>query len=221
MLMGQREYARHRGCALRAVQKAIEAKRISVVDVDGKQKIDSEQADRDWLANTDPAKQSLLNSSGPASVRRSSSDVHRGANGNGGDRRAPADENGAGDDQGSADGDGRSPDDLVDDEDDPHTTAYRKSRAEREAIRVERDQIELDVLRGKYIEVAEANRMVFTAFRALRDSVLNVPARVKDEIAAESDAFRCEQLMDAELVAALETFNPVRALRDADDDEAG
>ena len=66
-LMGYREYARHRGVALRAVQKAIEAKRIALVDVDGKLKIDSDQADRDWRDNTDPVARSLLFSAGPQS----------------------------------------------------------------------------------------------------------------------------------------------------------
>lgn len=193
MLMGQREYARHRGCALRAVQKAIEANRISLVEVDGAKKIDSDQADRDWLSKTDPARQSLLNSSGPA-ARRATVD------------RLPGDEPPA--------------DDPGDDDDDPHTAAYRQARAERERIRVDREQIELDQLKGKYIEVAEASRMVFTAFRALRDAVLNVPARIKDQAAAETDAFRVEQLLDNELGAALAGFNPNTALRDVDDDEA-
>lgn len=51
--MGYREYARHRGCALRAVQRAIETARISALP--GK-KIDSVAADLAWKASTDPAK---------------------------------------------------------------------------------------------------------------------------------------------------------------------
>lgn len=64
-LMGYREYARHRNITLRAVQKAIEAKRITLVEVAGKMKIDSDQADRDWRDNTDPVARSLLFSAGP------------------------------------------------------------------------------------------------------------------------------------------------------------
>lgn len=194
MLMGQREYARHRGCALRAVQKAIESNRISLVEVDGQKKIDSDQADRDWLSKTDPAKQSLLNPAGPA-PRMPAVD------------RIPGDE--------------RPPDGPVadDDEEDPNTEAFRKSRAEQMAIRVERERIELDVLRSKYIELEEAKRLVFTAFRALRDAALNVPARIKDQCAAESDAFQVEQIMDAELTAAFDGFNPLTALRDSDEDD--
>jgi hypothetical protein len=43
-----RAYARHRGCTLRAVQKAVESKRISLTGG----KVDFEQADRDWQKNT-------------------------------------------------------------------------------------------------------------------------------------------------------------------------
>jgi hypothetical protein len=36
-----------------------------------------------------------------------------------------------------------------------------------------------------------------------------------------ADAFRCEQMMEAELSAALDSFNPAKALRDTDNDDAG
>lgn len=59
--MGQREYARHRKVALRAVQKAIDDKRIKYVEVPGYKypQIDADQADVDWDNNTDPLKQSF------------------------------------------------------------------------------------------------------------------------------------------------------------------
>jgi len=49
-MMSLRGYARHRGCALSAVQKAIKSGRISV-QPDGK--IDSAQADIQWERNTE------------------------------------------------------------------------------------------------------------------------------------------------------------------------
>lgn len=48
-ILSQRAYARHRGVALSAVQKAIETRRIST-QPDGR--IDSERADVDWEQNT-------------------------------------------------------------------------------------------------------------------------------------------------------------------------
>lgn len=50
-LIGLRAYSRHRGCSLRAVQKAIASKRISTIDG----KIDPAVADIQWDQNTDPA----------------------------------------------------------------------------------------------------------------------------------------------------------------------
>jgi hypothetical protein len=277
MFMGFREYARHRDVSLRAVQKAIEANRITIVEIDGRKKIDRDQADRDWLRLTDPAKQSLLHSAGPRPGNKEppagSATRRRPVANDGLDeddqrsvayRQAPAarlrgEEDGSDEPDGPVDGEDGSdePRDPVDGEDgsdepegpvdgedgsderrdpaddgdgadeedreddDPHTEAYRQARAERERIRVDREQIELDQLRGKYIDIADANRMVFTAFRALRDAVFNMPARIKDQVAAETDAFACEQMMEAELSAALDSFNPAKALRDTDNDDAG
>jgi len=71
-LMSYRKYAEHRGCTLRAVQKAIgqvDSKgnrdgRIgaSLVAIEGSQhpKIDSDKADALWLLNTDESKRSTL-----------------------------------------------------------------------------------------------------------------------------------------------------------------
>jgi hypothetical protein len=49
MLMSLRAYARYRGCSLKAVQFAVQRGRIKR-NADGL--IDSEEADRDWAANT-------------------------------------------------------------------------------------------------------------------------------------------------------------------------
>jgi len=51
MLFSRREYARHRGVTVSAVQKAIETGRITLTDG----KIDPEKADKEWTENTNPA----------------------------------------------------------------------------------------------------------------------------------------------------------------------
>lgn len=190
-LMGQREYARHRGCALRAVQKAIEAGRIKLVaGLDGKPKIDAEQADRDWVQNTDPAKQSLLYTV-PAAAPQQAQLV--------GDE--PAAQAASGDDEPPA----------------GQTEAYRLARAEREKVRLDRERIELEQLRGNLIDLGEAKRLAFSAFRELRDAVLNVPARIKDECAATIDPLLVEQLIERELSKALASFDLARVTSDQDD----
>lgn len=54
-LMGFREYARHRGVTLRAVQEAIHSGRIGTIrDSKGRKRIDGPRADRSWRENTNP-----------------------------------------------------------------------------------------------------------------------------------------------------------------------
>lgn len=190
--MGYREYARHRGVTLRAVQKAIEAGRIRVIQVDGKPKIDSDQADRDWIENTDPAKQSLLYSAGPVAT-----DTSEGA------------------EAGTAAGPGAAPPPAAPgmaDEVEPKTPAdedlpaYRRERAARESINRERDQLALDKERGKLVDREEVARLRFTEFRALRDALGNLGARIKDALAAETDPLRCEHIVDEEKDRILADF---------------
>lgn len=207
--MGYREYARHRGVTLRAVQKAIEAERIKPVQVDGKPKIDSDQADRDWVENTDPAKQSLLYSAGPAedSSPRAVGGMASAA-GAGTVDAVPA----------SSDIDNEPK--TAADEDLP---AYRRERAEREAINKQRDQLALDKERGRLVDRDEVARLRFTEFRSLRDDLGNVGARIKDALAAETDPLRCEHLVNEELDRVLDGFADKVLSRgvmaDGDDDE--
>lgn len=106
-------------------------------------------------------------------------------------------------------------DELVDDED---TGKFRRARADREETNAETARLELEQLRGRLIDLDEAKRLAFTAFRSLRDAVLNVPARVKDQCAAEADALTIEQLLEAELISALSGFDAARVLVDTDTD---
>lgn len=199
-LMGYREYSRHRQCSLKAVQNAIADGRISVVpDAAGRSKIDATAADLAWTRNTDPAKQSVMYSAGPPqpAAQTPARVVPPAA-------AAP----------GSTD-----PDDPEDLPGDTGSSEYRQARTSREQIRAKKEQMEFDALQGRLVSVEDAGRAVFTAFRVLRDNILNVAARVKHQLAAESDAERCEQLLEAELGAALASFDEKAALKERDVDE--
>lgn len=191
-LMSQRAYSRHRGCALRAVQKAIEAGRIKLVTgADGKQYVDQAQADRDWERNTDLAKQTLMHAStasGPAAPPA-----------------VDAPEGGP-DDDGQVEPEGQS-------------DAYRRARAQREEIRRDREMLELEQLRGNLIALDEVKSLAFTAFRTLRDALLNVPARIKDEAAAQMDPLLVEQLIEREITAVLASFDLAKVISDQDEDD--
>jgi hypothetical protein len=66
--LGVRAYARHRGCAPSSVVTAIADGRITVSrGARGRPQIDPATADRQWAANTDPAKQrARQNGRGPS-----------------------------------------------------------------------------------------------------------------------------------------------------------
>lgn len=189
-MMGFREYARHRGVTLRAVQKAIEAGRIATVGEGRERKIDAAQADLLWAANTDPAAQSLLYSAGPLPT---------------GDlAAAPAAE-------------------PAEDADPPASLAspeYRAARARREEIRRDREQLELDRMRGSLIPLPDAQQVVYTSFRTLRDACMHIGARLKDRCAAQTDAFVVEQLITEEIEGVFSRFDPAKMLEGDDDDDA-
>jgi hypothetical protein len=191
--LGQRAFARHVGVTLRAVQKAIESGRIAI-DADGK--IDAESATIAWRRNTDETRKSLTDLA-RSNLATAAEDPDTSADSDDGDFPAGAAK------------------------DDPSLARYRESRAAREQTRHERELIELDRLRGSLIDVSEAQRIGYTAFRTLRDAVLNVPVRVKDLLAAESDAARVEMMLDRELTAALASIDFAAMMKDQDPDDDG
>ncbi|MBB6319256.1 hypothetical protein [Paraburkholderia tropica] len=178
------------------MQKAIASGRIAV-DADGK--IDSEIASAQWDRNADESKRAFADISRPSipflpAIGASPTAVH-------------ADADSADDDDASLAG--------AKDED-PSLAAYRASRASREALRYEKELLELEEMRGNLIPLAEAQRLGFTALRTVRDAVLNVPVRIKDIVAAETDAMHIERLLSAELTSALNAIDIAAAMRDED-----
>lgn len=195
--LGQRAFARHIGVTLRAVQKAIQSGRIAV-DADGK--IDADTAVEAWRRNTDESKRSIADQS-----RRSL--------GNAAFSMPPPPAN---------------PDDDEEYDDvpaaasreDPSMAAYRAARAAREQTRLERERMDLERERGTTLPLADAQRLAFTAFRTVRDNVMNIPVRLKDALAAESDPIRIETMLDAELVRALASVDATALLSENDMDDA-
>lgn len=109
---------------------------------------------------------------------------------------------------------------VADDEpSDANASAYRRARAAREQINVQLAQLELDEARGRLIDVEVVTRTAFTAFRQLRDSALNVPARVRDRCATETDPARIEALLNDELVGVMAAFSINMVLHEEDDED--
>lgn len=204
MLMSYRAYARHRNVTLRAVQKAIESGRITVT---ADKKIDSDLADKQWEANTDPSRGSLSMASKPTAAPAPQSlgpefALTQPTGGHLLNRptlippHAPEkkiDEVPAGGEEGDSES-------LV-------NVEFKQARTEREKANAAKAQLELAEALGQVIKKDFAVQAVYTAFRALRDAVLNVPARIREEIAAESDSDAVERHLENELTRALASVN--------------
>ena len=204
-LMSYRTYAGHRGCSLRAVQKAIgdpdsngvRTGRIAaaLVPVEGSQhpKIDSVKADQLWLLNTDEAKRSTLFTPNSESTMM----VHpEGIDADLDDMALPADP-----------------------ESEATKKRYHESRALREQINTENAQLDLDLRKGKLIDLEEARMLGFTALRTLRDSLRNVGPRIASQVAAITDPYACEQMINAEIDAVLGSVTVETLLADSVDDD--
>lgn len=213
--MSQRAYSRHAGVSLRAVQKAISSGRISVT---ASGKIDAAQADIDWKKNTDPSRVSVADQQ-----RQAGHDAAKKIG-----RGLPLDaddlDDDANDDVPAAFGAGAAipQADAADAGADIATRdRFLSARADREQGRAEKEAIELAVLKGSLISVEIANRLAFTTFRTLRDAVLNVPVRLRDQLAGETDAARVEALLNADLTAALRAVDPTKLMSEQDDNDGG
>ena len=190
--MSQRAFARHMNVALNSVQKAIKAGRISL---NGNGKIDSEAAEAAWRRNTDESRRSLEDLSRATPALSSASLPPSSSD----DDDFPA---------------GAS-------NEDPHMAKYRAARAHREETRLERERMELARELGNTLALADAQRIAFTAFRTVRDNVMNVPVRVKDIIAAEDSSARIESILEEELARALSSVDVDTLMQDQDGDADG
>lgn len=199
-LMGYREYSRHCGVTLRAVQKAIEAGHIRI---DAGKKIDSDQADRDWRDNKDVNRVAVSILAQPPRADAAAIPVEPKKI-----AAVPAS---------PWQGEGVDAQDVVEGEADPTTSEYRTHRASREKFNSLKQELEYRQLAGELIAVDEAKRIAYTAFRAIRDSLLNVSARLKDQLAAQTDPHECERLLDAELSAALAGIDVGKLLHETDE----
>lgn len=195
--LGQRAFARHIGVTLRAVQKAIQSGRIAV-DADGK--IDADTAVAAWRRNTDESKRSLTDQSrqslANAAFSMSSPPANSGEDEEDDDVPAAASR------------------------EDPSMVAYRAARAAREQTRLERERMDLERERGTTLPLAEAQRLAFTAFRTVRDNVMNIPVRLKDALAAETDPIRVESMLETELMRALASVDATALVSENDTDDA-
>lgn len=80
---------------------------------------------------------------------------------------------------------------------------YWANRARREKAEADTAELKLAELRGELVRVADVKAAQARRIAALREGLLQIPARLAAVLAAESDQARCHDVLQAELHAVL------------------
>jgi hypothetical protein len=176
--MSYREYARHRqecgmtGTTLRAVQKAIEAGRISTIpDEKGRPFIDPAVADLQWASNTD-AEQCLRGNTTQLAAGKVTNAANIGAAPQGTTMPSAAPGN---------------------------TTAYWDAKTSREQSEARMAELNLQKMQGDLCDAAGTRRAAYDAGRMLRDMLLTIPTKIAPELADCTDRQTIERRLREEL----------------------
>lgn len=97
----------------------------------------------------------------------------------------------------------------TDDEVDPETKKHPKfieSQARREMFKANLTELEYLEQVGKLIPAEEVDREWFELARLVRDTMLNIPARIADQLAHETDQRKVQDMLEAEIYQALEAI---------------
>lgn len=86
----------------------------------------------------------------------------------------------------------------------PKNPVFAKIQARKEFYKAELARLEFEQVSGKLVEKEKVEAEAFRLARLVRDSVLNVPARIAGIIAAETDQRKVHDLLEKELRQALE-----------------
>lgn len=183
MGMSSRQYAAHRGVSHTAVGKAIASGRITL-EADGS--IDPAKADRQWDAQTDPAKQRGIHAralgtataAGTARAAAATKPVPRAAIESVGQTLREA---------------GADPDPGAGGE-----VSFLRARMANEVLKAQTAKVKLAKMKGELVDRARSTTLVFDLARRERDAWQNWPARVAANMAADLgvDAHQMEQVLD-------------------------
>jgi hypothetical protein len=83
---------------------------------------------------------------------------------------------------------------------------FADARALREVYDAQKRELDLAIKRGELVRVVDVQRQAFGLYRAIRDTVFAVPARVAAQLAAETDEAVVRDVLEAELAAIFDSF---------------
>ncbi len=85
--------------------------------------------------------------------------------------------------------------------------SYYEARAMNEIIKAKINKVEYDKLVGTVLAREEVEKTFFDAGREIRDQLGAIPERIAPIIAAETDLYRCTQILKAEIHSVLESMS--------------
>ena len=208
-LMSPSEYAKHRGISKVAVFYAIRDNRISTVPGPGKRRlIDSDLADKQWEQNTNH--ENRRNVKEPFVVDQTNQQPFVSENITVTQKVETENIRAS-----------QVYDEPIIDEpprissapkDDPSVPSYAKSRAVKEVYNARLTKLEFDIRTGKYVLADDVKKAGFKIARVVRDNLLNIPDRIAGQIAAETDQFKCHQILKEEITKSLEGLTDLESL---------
>lgn len=86
----------------------------------------------------------------------------------------------------------------------PTNETWAEAKTRKDKAAADLLELQLRTKKGELLERTLVERQAFEAARRVRDAILNVPNRIADQLAVETDRFKVHQLMVAELNKALE-----------------
>jgi len=190
-LVSLREFARRKGWNPGYAHKLKAAGRLVMVATPGGNKVDVQASERRLVESADPARAHLVRQQPAAPAAGIDADLE--------DDGPPVPPQAAQPISANA--------------------TFNKARTASVIFDAKLKELEYRKASGAVIDAALAARLAFTAFRALRDQVLNLPARLAPGLAVETDAFRIEQVLETELSAVFGQFDEARLLRETSDED--
>lgn len=199
--MSLRAYARHRGDALSAVQKAIANKRVSEAAVRRDDTgrligIDQELADREWALNTDPA-EALKNGKNPSALLTPAPNTSPATSVDQPDGGATEGSEGGADLLSAPSAAAAANED----------SSYLEARTREKQFQAKKAELDYLERVGELVSAADVREEQFEIYRQLRDKLEQIPVSVAEKLAAETDPARAEHVLRSEIRKALDEFS--------------
>jgi hypothetical protein len=181
-----RAYAKHRGVALSAVQKAIKSGRVSVIRRDERQRviaIEKHAADQQWAQNTDAleaARNGKFPSQGPTASAAAGAEA-----GAQGAIDKPAEKAAAADNQGD----------------------FLAARVKESTLRGELLELEKLEKIGELLPRAVVRKEFTEIFAQLKNAALRIPDRKSQVLAGETDPTRVQRVLSDEIRNLFDEFS--------------